>query len=73
MPAASKVFFSVVLVMSGNCTVSGLWNREVSAIQGYKYTQLLEVAFGTFLIVHYKKAVRYSGMSVKRGSTVLAS
>ena len=38
---ASVGCFSVVLAMGENCTVSGLQNREVSAIQGDKYTQLL--------------------------------
>ena len=27
-------YCAVVLAMYGNCAVSGLWNREVSAIQG---------------------------------------
>ena len=40
-------------------------------MRGDSYTQILEVAFGTLLIVRYKEAVRHSEVSVKRGSTVV--
>ena len=58
--------------MSGNCAVSGLQNREVSAMEGALIHTVLEVQFGTLLIVHYKEAVHHSGVSIKRGSTVLS-
>ena len=52
--------------MSGNFIVSGLQKREVSRYSGGINTrQLLEVAFGTVLIVHYKQAVHYSGCPLR--------
>ena len=62
---------TAVLAMSGNCAVSGLWNREVSTIEGALIHTGIEVAFGTLLIVCYNEAVRHSGVSVKRGFTVV--
>ena len=51
----------------GNYVASGLWNREVCAIEG---AQVLEVTFRTLLLVHYKEAVRHSRVSIRRDSTV---
>ena len=59
----------VLLAMSGNCAVSSLRNREVSAIEG----ALIHTGIGSCIwdfIVCYKEAVCHSGVSIKRGSTV---
>ena len=50
------------------CPVYGI--ERCPLLRGHYYTQVLEVAFGTLLIVHYKEAARHSGVFVKRGSTV---
>ena len=50
------------------CLVYGI--ERCPLLRGDYYTQILEVAFGTLLIVHYKEAVHHSGVSVKRGSTI---
>ena len=57
------------------------WDRENYALYGVAGCPLfrgclgIEVngrAIGTFRIVHYSVGVRYSGVSVKRGSTVFS-
>ena len=59
---------TVVLAMSGNCAVSGLRNREVSAIEGALIHTGIGSCIWDLLIVRYKEVVRHSGVSVKRGS-----
>ena len=65
--SAKSGSFSIACVQLGPRKLSVIRSSGVSAIQGLlKYGR----AIGTFKIVLYIVGVRYSGVSVKRGSTI---
>ena len=67
--SAKSGSLSIACVQLGPRKLSVIQSSGVSAIQGLS----IEVngrAIRTFRIVHYIMDIRYSGVSVKRGSTV---
>ena len=68
--SAKSGSLSIACVQLGPRKLSVIQSSEVSAIQGCLNIEVNGRAIGTFRIVCYIVGVRYSGVSVKRGSTV---
>ena len=62
---------SIACVQLGPRKLSVIRSSGVSAIQGCLSIEVNGRAVRTFIIVRYIVGVRYSGVSVKRGSTIL--
>ena len=62
--------FCTVQVLLGLGKLSALWNTEGSAFQGFDCTQTLVNTFGAKRNVRIIVGGRFSGVSVRQGSTV---
>ena len=69
--SAKSESLSTACVQLGPRKLSVIRSSGVSAIQGCLSIEVNGKAIGTFRIVCYIMGVRYSGVSVKRGSIVL--
>ena len=68
--SAKSGLLSTACVQLGLRNLSVIRSSRVSAIQGCLSVEVNGRAVGTFRIVRYIVGVRYSGVSVKWGSTV---
>ena len=69
--SAKSGSLSIACVQLGQRKLSVIRNSGMSAIQGCLSIEVNGRAVGTFIFVRYIVGVRYSGVSVKWGSTVV--
>ena len=63
----------IALARAGQREVSAIRSRGVTATQGFLQTLLKAISVWTPVSVRYRAGVRNSGVSVRRGSTVICS